>query len=616
VGDLVALVAVQAKGHAAMTDADDRQPDPIPPADDDDPLYQVLLAVEVGPDGQVDPEVSAAAERTGRLLQRAYDALEQGRWYEQAPAHKLFGTIVDIAAHLVARTLQDRLYAARGLTPPPTAPTGEAETAGFPALVADVRGDLVHVLPQKPNATRNRLQFIWRDTFWRALATMEHTLGTAEDLEAVSDERFTALLREQVLSPTGLAPALRDALSAQAQELSELVLARYLDDEHQATMLNATARLLGLDTDEALAAPTSDARPRGSNRKIELPWTEESPFPMPNLQNHGTRNLATVLSGDAQWVADPARAQSRLAIVQGQPIGQIDFTPECEAGERALLDHLSPGAIKAMVATSRLIFERTNHMPLNQGVTLRVGEIARAMGYRVDRSRHIDPAILRRVAGYVHVLSRTRTWAADGPYDPKTQRWTSSGWVAPLIAIGAVHVAQLALDDSLPLPYEFDAMLGRNWAQALMDSDLLQLAPGFMELTEENAIRLGWYYLTEFRYRMTKREPGTTRKVPALCAEARIDPGLPKHRGRFLERLEKWHEMLADVGVTGPYQRAPSAAEVKNAPNRWTPAKLYAEAEYHVSPPPAILEAYSNARQKRLEEKPNGRPRRSPKVRG
>ncbi len=34
--------------------------------------------------------------------------------------------------------------------------------------------------------------------------------------------------------------------------------------------------------------------PHKSNRKITLPWATESLYPVPNIQNHGTRNLGII----------------------------------------------------------------------------------------------------------------------------------------------------------------------------------------------------------------------------------------------------------------------------------------------------------------------------------
>jgi hypothetical protein len=359
----------------------------------------------------------------------------------------------------------------------------------------------------------------------------------------------------------------------------------------------------------AQAAPPPP--PRGSNRKITLPYPDGSLFGMPNIQNHGVRSLARIAAGDAAWQADPSGRGGQLAVFDGKAIGRIDFTPGQETAERALLDRLSPRAIKTMVATSRLIIEGTNRDPLNRGATIRVSEIARAMGYKPGAKRYLEPATLRQIAGDVYTLSKVETWAADGPYDPKTQHW-QSGWVAPLIVIAAVHAAQTSMDGP-PLPFEFDAMLGRNWAQALLSTDLLQIAPGLMELHDENPIRLAWYYLTEFRYRMTKPKAGTVRKVADLCAEARIDIGQPKHRGRFLSRLEQWHAQLAEQAIIGAYTRSPATEDVEHD-NAWTPARIFAEGEYHVEPPTAILEAYERARQKTLNGPKGKRGARLPRL--
>jgi hypothetical protein len=234
---------------------------------------------------------------------------------------------------------------------------------------------------------------------------------------------------------------------------------------------------------------------------------------------------------------------------------------------------------------------------------LSIGEIARAMGYTAGKDRAIDPLITQRIASDVFLLNRVVTWAADGPYE-RQKRKRQSGWIAPLIVITAVHVEQETFDGPA-LPYEFDAMLGRNWAAALANTDILQVAPGFIELDEESAIRLAWYYLTEFRYRMTRPEPGPTLNIAALCDAARIDPGLAKNRARFLERLERWHALLQRVGVIGSYERVPPA-DVNESPGR-----LFTEANYRVEPPKPILEAYQRSRQYALNRR-----KRRPKVHG
>jgi hypothetical protein len=412
--------------------------------------------------------------------------------------------------------------------------------------------------------------------------------------------RKLSMLSRQVagVGATDLTPRERGDLIGELQSLAETfdtLAAHATGDDMLETAREGRARVA------AALAELELVPPHKSNRKITLPWPADSLYPVPNIQNHGTRNLGIILSGGAELRDDPEGGLGKIAVLADRTIGRVDFTREAE---RALLDVVSPRTIKTMVATARLIWEKTNHQAIpNQAATLSIGEIARAMGYTAGKDRAIDPLITQRIASDVFLLNRVVTWAADGPYE-RQKRKRQSGWIAPLIVITAVHVEQETFDGPA-LPYEFDAMLGRNWAAALANTDILQVAPGFIELDEESAIRLAWYYLTEFRYRMTRPEPGPTLNIAALCEAARIDAGLAKNRARFLERLERWHALLQSVGVIGTYERVPPA-DVDESPGQ-----LFTEANYRVEPPKPILEAYQRSRQYAINRR-----QRRPKVRG
>ena len=107
---------------------------------------------------------------------------------------------------------------------------------------------------------------------------------------------------------------------------------------------------------------------------------------------------------------------------------------------------------------------------------------------------------------------------------------------------------------------------------------------------EDQAIRLGWFYLTDFRYRMKRDERKYPMKIADLCAAARLNVGQPHDRGRFLGRLAGWHKRLQEVGVLGGYEREPG-----NETN-WPPARVFAEGTYRATPPRAILDTYQRAR--------------------
>jgi hypothetical protein len=358
--------------------------------------------------------------------------------------------------------------------------------------------------------------------------------------------------------------------------------------------LQATAeRLTGVGqilADELAGAEPTRLRP--STRKIEVPWEPNTLYPAPNLQGNGTRNLGRAAAGDVTWQEDQNGGSTMLALIGGQAVARVDLTPgrEGEALRDDLMRVMSPRALKTMVGISRLIWEKTGRKPVNQVATVTLGELARAAGYEPGADRHIKADIRHRLGRELRALCSITTWAANGPYDKRT-RSSPKEWVAPLLIIPAVHLEQLKTEDG-PIPVEIDVMLGRNWATAYSNTDLVQIAPGFMKLHDDNVIRLGWYYQTEFRYRMTAQRVTVTRSIRSLCTEAGIDTGKAHDRGRFLGRLDKWHTELLEAGVIGAYRRAP--ATQGDAP----PSQVFARGEYSVRPPDPILEAYKDVRAK------------------
>ena len=344
-------------------------------------------------------------------------------------------------------------------------------------------------------------------------------------------------------------------------------------------------------------SPT-EQRSRPSTRKIETPWDPDTLYPTPNLQGNGTRNLGRIASGDVAWTYDPNGAGSMLALVGESAIGRVDLSPGREGDAlKSILEHVaSPRALKTIVGVSRLVWEKTERKPLNRIATVTLGELARAAGYEPGPDRNVKAEIRQRLGKELRALCAITTWASDGPYDKKTRKRPME-WVAPLLSISAVLLEQLTADEG-PVPVELDVMLGRNWAAAYSATDLVQIAPGFMKLHDDNVIRLGWFYQTEFRYRMTAARTTVKRTISSLCEEAVIDPGETKHRGRFLERLDKWHAELLDLNVIGAYGRTPSMG------SDTTPGAAWARGMYTVRPPKSIMEAYADTRAKALARKP------------
>jgi hypothetical protein len=350
------------------------------------------------------------------------------------------------------------------------------------------------------------------------------------------------------------------------------------------------------------AAPKK--RGRTNNRKITLPVSDGGLYEMPNIQNHGTRNLGLTVAG----VADvrEGRDGAPQAFVNGQVAAVFDLG--AEEGFTELVRHLNPRTIKTMIAVSQLIWEKTDHQPLLRAANLRTSEVAQAAGYKPSRNRQLDPDIILNVARDLRTLSAVRTWAADGTWDKKT-RTRPGGWMAYLLSISAIH-QQPDPDSGVMLPYEFDALMGRNWAEAANRYQMVQVPPGFMNL-EGPEILLGFYYVIGFRYRMTKDRTGITRPITTICAEAGIDPGDSKHRARFLGRLERWHKRLAAEGVIGHYERRPAfvAGRAEHGAEM-SPGDIFDQGEYAVTPPRPVIDAYAKPRTKAAQRENGARPRR------
>jgi hypothetical protein len=337
---------------------------------------------------------------------------------------------------------------------------------------------------------------------------------------------------------------------------------------------------------------------RKSNRKVVMPFSADSLYLIPNIQNHGTRHLGLMATGAAIWMDGP-QGGVKLAQINDATIGMIEIGVggDDEAGK--IIEALGAVTLQAMVAISKLIFEKTKGAPVNQAVTLTIREIAAAMERKPDKSRHIDSETLRRIGEATRPLTRILTWGADGKWDTKKHAYSSSGWMAPFLSITAIHAKQTTLDGDF-YPYEFDAMLGRNWAEALRDRyDLIQLVPGFMKLnpsTEAQAIKLAWFYITDFRYRATKGPRKQPLGIERLCMDARIEVD-KVNLSRFLTRLDGWHKRIQDLGIIGGYQRTPSPS------TNWAPRQIFAEGTYQIEPPTALVSAYKDMRTKQLAVK-------------
>jgi hypothetical protein len=382
-----------------------------------------------------------------------------------------------------------------------------------------------------------------------------------------------------------------EAYAAEAHTTNELVF-RLRSDRRSppitsADLLGPVAVGLFLPIPQAPEPPRPAARPH-STRKVTVPWSKTSLYRVPNVHNHGTRHLGRTVAGAvALEVAPSGEAQ---ALIGGVPAATIDLTDPGE-GLARLQRLLNPRAIKTLVATSRLIWEKANGQPHNRAVPLTVPEIAIAMGYTRGKDRKLDREVTYGVARDLIILSKVHTWAAEGTWNTKTHAY-AAGQLTPMLIITAIRFDEADPETGMRVAYEFDGMLGSNWAEAMRRGDVVQIPPGFLKLSEGGEILLGWFYITQFRYQMTKQRTGVTRTIRALCEEAGIDPGRSDHRGRFLQRLHRWHERLQQHGVIGGYERRPPI-EADLAPS-----VIFQQGEYMATPPPALLTAYQEERDK------------------
>jgi hypothetical protein len=346
---------------------------------------------------------------------------------------------------------------------------------------------------------------------------------------------------------------------------------------------------------------TARFSPRKSTRKVVLPREfADHQLIMPNIQNHATRHLGQIMAGAATWEHDP-NSKAFQARINGQTVGMIAIGSEGVDEAARIGSVLSPRALQTMVAVTNLILQKTHGMPVNRGATIHVREIALATGHTSSGKRAIDPATLARIGADLRAMSRVMTWGADGPWNKQNHRYPSA-WIAPLIVIAAVHVEQPSLHGD-PVPYEFDAMLGRPWAAAVRDHfDVAQVAPGFLKLDasrDEQAIRLAWWYQTQFRYGMMYGPRSSFPSLKELTARAVLSPstqGADKHETknlrRLLDRLDGWHRKLAELEIIGSFRLLPAMPSD-------TPLRTLCEAcWYGVAPPAAISGAYEPQRYK------------------
>jgi hypothetical protein len=340
------------------------------------------------------------------------------------------------------------------------------------------------------------------------------------------------------------------------------------------------------------------------------PSDAEVIYPVPLVLAYGTRNLGRVLAGEATWT-DVEADGCRYAVLEVERVGQIycRFRPakwnmrdiesrnqQMTKSGAEIIEHLGPGALKTMVAVSRLMFEKAvrDEGDEKHEAVLGLREVAVAAGYRANnRTRCIERGTLERVRLDLEALKRIWIDAATEPASRAEKRAPiDREWALPFLStFDACRWGSGPGGTRVPRAYR--TALSYTWEEAPFDrSHIAQIPAGFVDLDpvrEGQAIKIAWHYLMRFRERMSRTgNKQETVRIRDLCAQAGIDPGDKKNQGRFLKRLEAWHARLRDLGVIGAYNRV--------APEGAGPAVVFARGSYVVERPPGIRRAYDAAR--------------------
>lgn len=342
-------------------------------------------------------------------------------------------------------------------------------------------------------------------------------------------------------------------------------------------------------------------RRRKSTRKTVLPHSPDGLYQMANLRNHGTRNLGQVGLGVPDWRLRPDGA-ALVGHVNNVPVGMIEFDDGDLSPDQArrLVEALGPRTLKTMIGVSKLIYELARGKPLYAPHTVTLRLIALAAGLRPDKHRGFAPETLEAIAADLKACTKILTYGAPDAPDKKTGR-TASGWIAPLLTIPAIKARP-----SDPLEGEFDVLLGKNWAAAMLARfDVVQIPPGLLQLHSNNdaqVLKLGWYYTTLFRERMT-RGPGRPPTVRGVARAACLDVD-EDHMSRWLVRFTGWHARLVQLGVIGSYTITPPDGNP-------APGEVFAQATVAVTAPEAIALVYDGPRRRAQERRAPRRRRRA-----